>query len=123
MKATMAAGAGAVEARWRWRDCVSHVQQLEWMMVVSLQQRLWREDARNKLRGGVVVVVPRGGCGGSCADVSAGASWLLILTCNGGAGTSMVAASVAGEGGVRDGAIGCKKKMVAPPLLQIGGGR
>jgi len=41
MKATMAAGAGAVEARWGWRDCVSQVQQLEWMMVVSLQQRLW----------------------------------------------------------------------------------
>ena len=34
-------------------------------------------------------------------DVSADASWLLISTCNGGAGTSMVAASVAGEGGVR----------------------
>ena len=41
MKAAMVAGAGAVEARWRWRDCVSQVQQLEWMMVVSLQQRLW----------------------------------------------------------------------------------
>jgi len=39
--------------------------------------------------------------GGSCVDVSVGASWLLIPTCNGGAGTSMVAASVAGEGGVR----------------------
>jgi len=38
---------------------------------------------------------------GLCADVSAGASWLLILTCNGSAGTSMVAASVTGEGGVR----------------------
>jgi len=41
MKAAMAASAGAVEARWRWRDYVSQVQQLEWMMVVSLQQRLW----------------------------------------------------------------------------------
>jgi len=41
MKAAMAAGAGAVEARWRWRDCVSQVQQLEWVMVVSFQQRLW----------------------------------------------------------------------------------
>ena len=70
-----------------------------------------------------MVVARRGGCGGSCADVSAGASWLLILTFNGGAGTSMMAAGVAGEGGVRDGAVGCEKKMVAPPLLQIGGGR
>ena len=60
-----------------------------------------------------MVVARRGGCGGSCADVSAGASWLLIPTCNGGAGTSMVAAGVAGEGGVRDGAVGFEKKMVA----------
>ena len=43
----------------------------------------------------------RGVCGGSCADVFAGASWLLIPTCNGDARTSMVAAGVAGEGGVR----------------------
>ena len=56
-------------------------------------------------------------------DVSADASWLLISTCNGGAGTSMVAAGVAGEGGVHDSAVGREKKMVAPPLLQIGGGR
>jgi len=40
--------------------------------------------------------------GGSCADVSAGESWLLIPTCNGGAGTSMVAAGVADEGGVQE---------------------
>ncbi|QCD89846.1 hypothetical protein DEO72_LG4g796 [Vigna unguiculata] len=32
-------------------------------------------------------------------------------------------AEVVGEGGVRDGAVGREKEMVAPPLLQIGGGR
>ena len=44
--------------------------------------------------------------------------WCVVV-----AEKKMVVAGVAGEGGVHDSAVGCEKKMVAPPLLQIGGGR
>ena len=60
----------------------------------------------------LMMVARRCRCGGEKMEED-GVVMVSAMVVGKGAGTSMVATGVAGEGGVRDGAVGREKKMVA----------
>ncbi|QCD79653.1 hypothetical protein DEO72_LG1g3299 [Vigna unguiculata] len=60
----------------------------------------------------LMMVARRCRCGGEKMEED-GVVMVSAMVVGKGAGTSMVAADVTGEGGVRDGAVGREKKMVA----------